>query len=88
MEGERRVEESKYYKFEVVKDKLPKRGNKIDWMNVKDIYIYCVNLNSTYKLKVIDRKRNARGELYLYLSYNVNVNIFLYKKWKIIMYNN
>lgn len=70
MEGERRVEESKYYKFEVVKDKLPKRGNKIDWMNVKDIYIYCVNLNSTYKLKVIDRKRNARGELYLYLSYN------------------
>ncbi len=23
-----------------------------------------------------------------YINHNVNVNIFLYKKWKIIMYNN
>ena len=33
----------------------------------------------------IEEIRQAKDEL---IRMNVNVNIFLYKKWKIIMYNN
>ena len=34
---------------------------------------------------IIEEIRQAKDEL---IRMNVNVNIFLYKKWKIIMYNN
>ena len=79
-----------YYLFEGVsltqiEDKLFKTDSYKGWLSKSFLNYYGINTEGEnkgiYKGRSIDE---VVDELYL----SVNVNIFLYKKWKIIMYNN
>ena len=60
-------------------------GNRYFWC--RGFYVDTVGRNQKAIEEYI-RNQDREDMIADQISFNVNVNIFLYKKWKIIMYNN